>query len=328
MTSYSAAVIGCGSIGALKPLKYDSPESPKILTHAHALYAHPRIGPIFFVDVDPAKARAAAARWGGHACDLEEAARADILIVATPTNTHLDVLMRATNEHSPKLIITEKPLGESAGEAQIIARMFRQENIPLLVDYIRRFDPEVQRLRKDISAGDDGALGRVWQCRVIYTRGLVHEGCHAFDLTRFLFGEFKGGQVLSPLAYFQKDRAREDPTWAVHAAFDLCPHVFLTPADGRKYSVFEIDILAERGRVVFRDHGLQVTTYQPEPEPVYGDYLTLPGHGSTRPTELGTALLNLLQNGLDHIERGAPLWCTGEDAAAVHQILENLKGGK
>ena len=93
---YTAVVIGCGSIGALKEDKYDSPEEPakgaslSILTHAHAYYDHPRIDLLGFVDSDIDKRLSAATKWNALSCeDITGFSSPDIISVCTPTESTL-----------------------------------------------------------------------------------------------------------------------------------------------------------------------------------------------------------------------------------------------
>ncbi len=65
MKQYTAAIIGCGSIGALKPDEYDHKEGKNILTHAHALYNNIQIKEIIFIDSDEDKMNAARMKWSG-----------------------------------------------------------------------------------------------------------------------------------------------------------------------------------------------------------------------------------------------------------------------
>jgi len=63
MTKYKALICGAGSIGALKPDEFDSPESKQIYTHAHACYSHPNIDLVGIVDQDFEKASKAGTKW-------------------------------------------------------------------------------------------------------------------------------------------------------------------------------------------------------------------------------------------------------------------------
>ena len=66
MNKYNVAIIGVGSIGALKNNQFDSPDTDNIFTHAHACYNHPQVDKIGFFDTDLDKALKAMEKWHGH----------------------------------------------------------------------------------------------------------------------------------------------------------------------------------------------------------------------------------------------------------------------
>ena len=101
MKIYTAAIIGCGSIGTSKDSRYDSPESGNILTHAHAIHTHPYTRLLAVVDTNKEKAKEAAKKWDTYwntsvpELYYGQGLWFDIIVVATPTETHHQVLMQA-----------------------------------------------------------------------------------------------------------------------------------------------------------------------------------------------------------------------------------------
>lgn len=329
MKTYTAAVIGAGSIGALKDEKYDNPTGGNILTHCHAIQTHPRTNLIAVIDTNREKAKEAAKKWGTEwYASVPELYYStglwpDIIVVATPTETHHEVLMQIANRGNVKLVIAEKPFTDNSEQAREVIEAYEKAGIPLMVDYIRRFDFTTQKVRDIIRSKE---LGFAQSCRVIYNRGLKREGSHAIDLMNFFFhrgcigGHLEDSGLAGPLA----DYSRDDPTYAVYLKYEGCPHVFLTPADGRQFSIFEIDILFERGRIVFQEHGLKCAVFKTMPEPVYGDYDTLYYSPTTHETGLNRALWNLVDNAVNHLDSGEELLCSSRDALRVHEVLESL----
>lgn len=337
MNKYSVAIIGCGSIGANKPDKYDSPDTKNILTHAHACYIHPAIDKIIFVDNDYKKAITAINKWKYKTGEIKpwnqlcrynsidtlfKDEQPDIIIVSTPTETHHEILSKISY-HKPKLVIAEKPFCSNYKEAYEINSLYKANEIPLIVDYIRRFDPDMQALKYEIL---NGGLGHVQNCRVLYTRGLFHEGCHAIDMMNFLFGEFEEGA--RHLKAFILDRREDirDVTETLSLIYKECNNIIFQGCDGRKFSIFEIDIIGTKKRVLLTDHGRKILELDKIPEPVYGDYDTLDSRGMFRNTCLSTkALYYLIDNAVAHIQDNKiPLLCTGDDALKVHEIYERL----
>ncbi len=325
MKAYTAAVIGAGSIGGLKPSEYDSPGSDNILTHCHAIQAHQNTNLIAVVDTNKEKAKEVAKKWDTHwytsipELYYDQGVWPDIIVVATPTETHQTILMQIQH-YSPGLVICEKPFTDSIQQARDIIEAYEKANIPLMVDYIRRFDPTVQKVKDTI---ETRSMGKAQSCRVIYNRGLKREGSHAIDLCNYLFGKCWEGFIVDA-HHLLTDYSEADPTYAVHLEYESCPHVFLTPADGRQFSIFEVDILLEGGRIIFYEHGLKCAVFKVMPEPVYGDYETLCYSPTTRETGLNRALWNLVDNAVAHLDEGEALLCSGGEALRVHEVLERL----
>lgn len=324
MKTYTAAVIGAGSIGALKPDKYDSPKSKNILTHCHALHVHPQIDLVAIIDTDIDKAKQAAGKWNTKWYELYydqvQTLWPDIVIIATPTETHHKILLQ-TPHYNPKLVICEKPFTDNIRQAKEVIDAYKAANIPLMVNYTRRFDPAVQTVKEMI---EQEKVGKAQNCRIVYNRGLRRDGSHAIDLLNYFFGECAGGHLEQP-GYSFNDYSKEDPTYAVYLGYERCPHVALSPTDGRHYSIFEVDILMEKARFTFVDHGLRCNTY-PLKDSVYGDYKDLCYKLiATRETGLNVALYNLVENAVDYLEkRTKKLFCTGNDALKVHEVYDLL----
>ena len=329
---YSAAVIGCGSIGGLKPDKYDSPGGKNILTHCHALQQHDRTALVAVCDSDEEKANQAREKWGCSAFlstdDLFTCYKPDIVVVATPTETHAGVLMDVLG-HGPGIVIAEKPFCSNYKEAKVVVDTYERAEVPIAVNYVRRYVAEIQILQMAIA---NGVWGEIYHCQVNYDRGLMRDGSHAIDLCRWFFGEFEYGSVIPEFtegwAMHKSppitDFSTEDPTYAAHMAFDKCPHVFFCPSDGRKFGLFEIHIMTEKGRVSLVDNSGTMAIAHPVLEPTYGDYYSLPSSNRFFKTHLHTAMMELVDNVVDNLDNERLLLCSGLDALIVHQIYEEV----
>ena len=327
MNHYKVAIIGCGSIGALKPDKIDSPGSENILTHAHAVDAHMQTELYAVIDTDDEKLRKAKAKWQPELCvrkyediELNGGQTPDIVIVAVPTEHHYETIHNMfVGTSKPKLIIAEKPFCHRLSLAKTITES--DLKVPIMVDYIRRFATGYQEIKSQIDKGD---FGKALNCRVLYTRGIKHEGCHAIDLMRYFFGECYNSHHLSNIHFI--DRDINDPTIPISFLFEKCGNVVFQPCDGRLYGIFEIDICFEKCRIRLIDNGLYYEMYPITEKNEWG-------HKSLnyrltdvlrRETGLNIALYNLIDNAVNYLDGKQELICTAEDAVAVHEILEGL----
>ncbi len=280
---YRAAIIGAGRIGS----GFDAPDSPHVLTHAHAIATHSRADLAAIVDTDHVRGVEEARKWGTtffpDIDDMFTTMKPDIIVIATPDDTHAKLLQQVVGKN-PRLIICEKPVATSEGEAH----MLRELNIgvPILVNFRRRFDTIAQRVAREIQ---DGVHGTVISASGIYDRGIFHNGSHMLDLARMLFGEMK-----SATPHFSLDDLPDGlPSVSGVATFERCPEFFLMHGDGRHYSLFELDICMEKKRIRFFDEGMRIEISKVVNDPLFAGFKTL-GEGLVGQTSLKQAMPALI----------------------------------
>lgn len=312
---YKAVVIGCGRIGAL----FDTPEAEAVLTHAHAFSRHPMSILKGVMDINPESARIAGERWHCNSySDLDELLtkeKPEIISICVPDEYHSQYL-DSLAAYKPQAVIAEKPLTTDINRSREIVSKYREKGIPLFVNYPRRFDKTVQEIRKDISCG---IFGQILQARIIYTKGLLHNGSHAIDIANYLFGPMLSSKPLSAVL----DYSEEDPTISAFLSYEKCPDLFLTSGDERAYSIFEVDIVGEKKRVLFEQFGFKYTGYMVRNDPVFEGYKDIE-RGPTKNTGIGTAMLNLIENVIRHLEKKEDIICSGADALQSQIICDNL----
>jgi len=331
MNIYRVVICGAGSIGALKPDDVDGPGTAYALTHAHAWGANPRTLVIALVDTDPEKRERAEAKWKVSAFGtigeaVKDQGPADVIVIATPERTHLEIFTEAI-QAKPRLVVIEKPCGATWEDACSIRELSQTHQIPVVVNYTRRFCPAFRPPLSLAQRIADGEV-RVQHARLVYGRGLLRDGCHALDLFRMLFGEMleakRLGEVLDP-------RLPEDPSITAWMRFERCNQVLLCATDSSLYSVFELDIWTENEVYRFGDHGNMLSIYIAEAEVVYGrGYRSISGKPTwIERTELTWSLRGMVWECvayLDDPSRG--LSSTVENAVKVHEMIERLRGGE
>jgi predicted dehydrogenase len=287
---YSVALIGAGRIGC----GFDAPGSENILTHAHAFSANANTKLVAIVDADAAKGKEEARRWGTtFYAEVEEMyakEQPDIAVIATPDNTHIDMLERVT-ALEPKLIICEKPIVADLRDFERAEALV--EKVSIVVNFRRRFDPRVSELREELLAGK---YGKVLSAVGIYSKGAVHTGVHMLDLVQNLFGRIQNIQPLSHTTDW-----KGEPTVGGTVTLERCPQLYLVAGDERAYSIFELDILTERKRFRFLDEGLTLATHEVIDDPVYEGYRIL-GKQQIEKTGLDKAMENLASHAVNVLE--------------------------
>lgn len=107
----------------------------------------------------PARAQAAAERYGGHAFPSLEAllAGVDVVDVCTPTPAHKEVVLAAAA--AGKAIVCEKPMARHLRDAKEMVAACEAAGVRLFMAHVVRFFPEYARAKKILASGQLGRPG-------------------------------------------------------------------------------------------------------------------------------------------------------------------------
>ena len=139
------AVIGTGFIGSV---------------HARNLARHPGVELVAVSDANIEFAKKIAATTGAKAVsDVAEVFNdkdVHAVLIATPTDTHVDYLERAAE--AGKAIYCEKPIGLDYAEAEKAVRTVRAAGVPVMLGFNRRFDASHAAVREAVDRGEVGKV--------------------------------------------------------------------------------------------------------------------------------------------------------------------------
>lgn len=124
----------------------------------------------------------------------------DVVMIATPTPTHAELIESAVRAGKP--VWCEKPVASTLADTQRVVDLVESRGVPVMIGFMRRFDPGYAAAKRAIAAGE---LGRVERFRAlscdfnpppmsfIKTSGgiFVDMMVHDFDMARFLIGEIE-----------------------------------------------------------------------------------------------------------------------------------------
>ena len=187
-------------------------------------------------DASPAAAQAVADRSGAKVATAEAILvdpNVDALIVATPTDTHYDLIHAAAR--AGKAIFCEKPVDMSVARIRECIAAVEDAKVAFMTAFNRRFDPGFAQLQARIRAGEIGKVELVIITSrdpapppIEYIRrsgGIFRDMMiHDFDMARFLLGE-------DPLGVFAVGEALVDPAIGTAGDVDTAA-VTLTTASG------------------------------------------------------------------------------------------------
>jgi len=306
-----AAVIGCGWIGSDVA---DDSRAEGIQAHAAAYTSCADTQLVGVCDADPVRAERAARRWGLNCgardvAELLAEARPQIVSVCTPDATHGKVLREVLNSPDIRAVVAEKPLALDLAEARSLVNLANKRGVTLAVNYTRRFAASHIEAQRRIRAG---AIGRVVAVQGLYTKGIIHNGSHWFDLARWLVGEITRIEAWqSPI-----DPECFDPTCHVHMSFADGQTGVLLGLDDGCFTVFEMDVIGTEGRLRIADSGMRFEWFSVAASPHYSGYRTLLLGGDTV-TGFRDVALRMVEDVVAALRNGTQPRCTGEDAVAA-----------
>jgi myo-inositol 2-dehydrogenase/D-chiro-inositol 1-dehydrogenase len=189
--------------------------------HARIVALQPNARVTWCFDVYEESARKTAHAIGArHTTDLDAllgAGDVDAVLIASPTNTHVEMILRAAEANKP--ILCEKPIDVDIEKVEECRERLSAFDVPLQLGFNRRFDPSHAGVRNAVAAGEIGAL----ELLIITSRDpgpppprAILEACgglfrdttiHDMDMARFVMGE-------DPVEVFAMAANRVDPVFA------------------------------------------------------------------------------------------------------------------
>ncbi|MGH3432705.1 MAG: Gfo/Idh/MocA family protein [Thermocrispum sp.] len=156
---------------------------------------------VLLYDPEPDRAQAVAGGLAAHVRavkSIEELLDADGVLIATPTDTHPDMVRRALAVGTP--VLCEKPLGPDLASMTALVDDIETSGVEVVVGFQRRFDPATVELHRRLRSG---AAGQVYLVRAICndhlpppteyiaTSGGLFKDCliHDLDAVPWLVGE-------------------------------------------------------------------------------------------------------------------------------------------
>ncbi|MBI3287914.1 MAG: Gfo/Idh/MocA family oxidoreductase [Elusimicrobia bacterium] len=319
MKKYRAAIAGLGWIG--QGFDLDNPGSLRLeeaRSYAGAFRLHRRFELAAACDPNPGKRRSFERAWRVSRSyktveELLRAQRPDILAVACSTRSHAAVVRAALAAPKPPYLILEKPFCGTVHEARAAALALRRARARAVVNYSRRWLPEVRRARRLAASG---TLGLPRRAVAYYTKGLLHNGCHMVDLLSFFLGRLGEPRLL-------KARSKEELDLAARAGG---ADIYLISGEAADYSLNEADILFSRGRVRVSNNG-RVEVWRSRPHPwAPGARRLEPDAAFSGPAGPGSAMSRMLDDIAGELQgRKTPGGCRVEEALRTLEFCERAQ---
>ncbi len=315
------AVIGCGYWG------------PNLIRNLHAM---DEAAVTWACDLDAARLLKIARHYPGLKTttayrEALQSADVDVVILATPTQTHHSLGMESLA--AGKHILVEKPLASSAQEARELVESARSRNLMVGVDHTFLYGGAVRKIRELL---DQQALGKLYYIDSVRVNlGLFQNDVnvlwdlapHDLSIIDFLLdGEMP--QSVSALGAAHVGRQENVVYMTLRYASGTVAHVnvnWLAPVKvrqmligGSKKMIVYNDVLTTEKVQIF-DRGADVRTK----EEMYGALVEYRMGDMWAPRISGTEALEVeLKEFTEHIRTGSPFPSDGEAGLRVVTILE------
>ena len=168
--------------------------------HARTIANSGRASVAYVADAIGEAATSLAAEVGAKPASIEEilASDVDAVLIATPTDTHAELIEQAAR--AGKAILCEKPVSLSVERITACLPVVEAAGVPLMIGFNRRFDPNFSTLQQRLRQGEIGdveivtiisrdpappPVSYIARSGGLYRDMMIHD----FDMARFLLGE-------------------------------------------------------------------------------------------------------------------------------------------
>jgi predicted dehydrogenase len=256
--TFTVGLIGLGKIGAFYDLN-----SSNTMTHLNAISKDIRFSLSFAYD--PSETTCASVR---EYYDIEnvfhnmtdiqnDKLQADLIVVASPTNSHLDSIQSLLEFISPLMVLCEKPLADNLLDSQKIADLCRQKNINIATNFMRRSLPLFGELKEQIASQFTGPHDVV----VKYSGCFRNNGSHFVDLISYFYGEPES-------VLWRSSEKTNESEFKVRAIVShknaVCSYI---PLSSISVVDHEVEILTDDFKLVIGRAGRDVHLYEVEDDP-------------------------------------------------------------
>ena len=315
--THTVLLIGLGGIGMLYDIKL--PENKYTLSHARAFQLHPNFRLIGAVDPVISRCNQFSEKYKAPAASsvsqLFLDTDPDVVIIASPTSTHMTVIKEVLQVCRPKLILCEKPLAYSSEEANNIVKECRDKGIQLFVNYIRRADPGVIAIKHRI---DSSEICVPFKAIIWYSKGLIHNGSHFLDLMTYWFGPALEIKTIDPGRKVGEYDAEPDCRIIFESGSAI-----LCSAKEENFSHYTIEIIATNGRLRYEQGGV-IEWRASCPHPTLDHYFQLQSTPEVIENDMNHYQYNVADQLCCALNDDTHILCTGDIGAMNIKLLESL----
>lgn len=313
-------IIGLGQIGMGYDLAHD-PENA-VYSHARAFSLHPAFELLGAVDPSEAQRSLFERCYGQQTYpDTESALKAktaSVVVIASPTVKHCEVLDTVLSYSKPKAILCEKPLAYDLAEARQMVGACESAGVRLFVNYMRRSDPGAIAVKRRIESSAMAApiKGNAW-----YSKGFLHNGSHFFNLLEFWLGAFVKAKLLDSGRLWDN----QDPEPDVQVEFERGKVVFQSAWE-EAFSHYTIELLSSSGRLRYEQGGKHIAWQSTYSDPAFSGYRILQETPEMIASGMNRYQYHVADQLADALVDKPHSLCTGRQALATLEAMQQIIG--
>jgi len=187
MKKINTIVVGLGNIGMM----YDFYKNNKyFLTHVKSISANENYNLLGAIDSDIAKISLFKKKYDLPAYknidDIKILNKIDLVVVASPTETHFNIIKQVLLILKPKIILCEKPFTDDFFKASILIRLCKKNKTKLFINYIRNSLPVFDKIKKFIEIRKK----TFFTAKVYFSGDILNNGSHYFIFFYKLFKDY------------------------------------------------------------------------------------------------------------------------------------------
>ena len=315
---HSVLLIGLGDIA----VGYDlyQREKKHCLTHAKAFAESPNFKLVGGVDVCEDRRK----RFSNiYSCEIFSKIKdamntldPSVVVIATPTSSHLSVLETVFEFGKPQLVLCEKPLADTLVRAKKMLQLCKENNCKLYVNFFRRVEKSVVEVKKRLVDGSIKlpAKGLLW-----YSKGIVNSGSHYIDMLTFLLGSVVDFKVIKKGRLF----SGVDPEPDVEISFQQ-GHVIFSSLKAENFFHNTLELIFENGLLMF-DKACASTSWQTvKEEPTLQNYRVLSESKEMLDSNFFTAQKYVVDEIALALDEKRTVLATGREALIVQNVLHKI----
>jgi len=255
----------------------------------------------------------------------------DAVVLATPVPTHADLAVRALE--AGKHVFVEKPLAQSAADAQRAVDAAREAGRTLMVGHLLEYHPGVVKLKEIVDSGDLGDIRYIYSHRLNLGKLRADEnalwslGAHDVSVVLRLAGEEPTEMSARGESYVNP--GVEDVVFGfLRFPSGIAAHLHLSWLDPHKERRFTV--VGSRQMATFDDMALErkITVYDKgfdESATSYGEYITRSGEVWSPRVDNTEPLRAECEHFVASVREGTTPVSDGESGLRVVRVLEALQ---